>query len=255
MTALTVASWNLLDGGTSNGDDTRLRRQLRLLADLEPGVAMLQECQHWNRGYFRLLHLAERILGMRGFLVKSNHDGCHLGLFIRESAGLCVTAQRHDRRRPYWHAVARIEAELEGYPDPLTLVSAHFAPASPAIRLAEAEAFRLIVKNSPGPVIAAGDWNAVPTDHPAPPPQAAGDPIAARVLDTSAAAALEDAGLADAGAIAGDATPTGHAPLPYRCDRIYTTLPAAAVTAYQAITTADGESDHRPVTATFDLAS
>jgi len=47
----------------------------------------------------------------------------------------------------------------------------------------------------------------------------------------------------------------GHASkLPYRCDRIYTTLPPDAITGYQVITTTDGESDHRPVIAEFDLA-
>lgn len=114
---------------------------------------------------------------------------------------------------------------------PLTLVSAHLAPASPAIRLAEAEAFRLITKNSPGPVIAAG------------------------VLDRGPALALEAAGLTDTGACAGDTTPTACTPLPYRCDRIYTTLPADALTAYQVITGADGESGHRPVAATFGLTA
>lgn len=251
---LTVVTWNLLDGGIDGGDDARLRRQLHLLAGLEPGALMLQECKHWRRGHLRVLHMAEHILGMRGFLVRSNHSGCHLGLFIREAAGLRVTAQRHDRQRPYWHAIACIVVETDGYPRPLHLVSAHFAPASPAIRLAEAEAFQLVAQNSRGPVIAAGDWNAMPAGDPDPPPDVAGGPLAWRVLDRSAAAALEDAGFLDAGASAGDTTPTVQSPLPYRCDRIYTTLPAAALAGYRVITGADADSDHRPVLATFDLA-
>ena len=76
-----------------------------------------------------------------------------------------------------------------------------------------------------------------------------------RKLDRRAAEALEELGLTDVGSHTGDATPTvGHASkLPYRCDRIYTSLPAEAITGYQVITTADDESDHRPVIAEFDL--
>jgi hypothetical protein len=54
-----------------------------------------------------------------------------------------------------------------------------------------------------------------------------------------------------------DLAPTvGHSKadrLAYRCDRFCCGLPAGAITGYQVITDADDCSDHRPVTATFDL--
>jgi hypothetical protein len=118
--------------------------------------------------YFRVLHQAERLLGMRGFLVESNHHGCHVALFIRESA-VRVTEQRHDRQPPWWHALARVVAEVGGCPAPVSLVSAHLAPSSPAIRLAGAETLSLLAKD--GLVIAAGDWNAAPAAGTCLPPE------------------------------------------------------------------------------------
>jgi hypothetical protein len=99
------------------------------------------------------VHMAEEQLGMTGFLAESAHHGCHLAVFVRESAGLQVIEPRHERGHPYWHAVARVLVQAEGLPEPLYLASIHFCPSSPVIRLAEAEAFELI---------AMGDINAMP---------------------------------------------------------------------------------------------
>jgi hypothetical protein len=82
---LTAATWNLMGGGIDNGSDVRLRRQLTLLADLD--LAALQECKRRADDDSALLHLAEEQLGMTGFLAESAHHGCHLAVFVRESAG------------------------------------------------------------------------------------------------------------------------------------------------------------------------
>ena len=250
---LTFATWNLLEGGIDDGSDARLRRQMALLARREPSVVERQECWWWDRDYFATFHLTERMLGMRGFLSPSPHYGCHLAVFIREDAGLRVTGQRHEHGHPYWHDAARIVVEAAGYPQPLQLASVHLAPSSPTVRLAEAEAFGLVAKD--GPVIAGGDWNALPAADPE--PAVAAEGRWRRKLDRAAAEALEEAGFLDAGAHSGDMTPTvGHASeLPYRCDRVYTTLPARAIAGYEVITSADAESDHRPVAVEFDLAA
>jgi endonuclease/exonuclease/phosphatase family metal-dependent hydrolase len=248
---LTFATWNTLTGGIDGGSDARLRRQLSLLASLSPAVVGLQECWHWDRDYYRLFHLAEHLLGMRGFLSPSPHHGCHLAIFIRPGAGLRVTQQRHEHGHPYWHGAARIVVETDGYPEPLDLGSVHLAPSSPTIRRVEAEALGLIANERPA--ILGGDFNALPASDPAP---AAVAGRSRRKLDRGPAEALEEVGFLDVGAHFGDTIPTvGHSSdLPYRCDRVYTTLPAEAVTDYQVITSADGESDHRPVIAEFDLA-
>jgi hypothetical protein len=126
---LTAATWNLLGGGIDNGSDVRLRRQLTLLAGLSLDVAALQECKHWADDDSALLHLAEEQLGMTGFLAESAHHGCHLAVFVRESAGLQVIEPRHERGHPYWHAVARVLVQAEGLPEPLYLASIHFCPS------------------------------------------------------------------------------------------------------------------------------
>ena len=248
---LTFATWNI-KGGVDGGDDGRLHRQMALLAGLGLSAAAIQECKDWDLGNFRTLHLAERLLGMRGFLSPSAHHGCHLAVFVRESAGLRVVEQRHERGNEWWHGVACVLVEADGFSQPLQLASCHLAPSSPARRLAEAESFALVAER--GPLIAGGDWNALPASDPEPPGPVTGKHR--RKLDRRAAEALEELGLLDAGAHLADVTPTvGHASkLPYRCDRVYASLPAAAITGHTVITSADEESDHRPVIAEFDLA-
>lgn len=248
---LTFVSWNILSGGIDGGSDVRLRRQMTLLSALNPSVVTLQECKDWDLGNFRLLHLTERLLGMRGFLSPSRHHGCHLAVFIREDAGLRVVEQRHEHGDEWWHAVACIQVEVQDIPWPLQLASCHLAPSSPTRRLAEAESFALVAER--GPLIAGGDWNALPAGDPEPP-----GPVSrkhCRKLDRRAAEALEELGLIDVGAHVHDLTPTvGYrCGLPYRCDRVYTSLPASVVTGYEVISAADQESDHRPVVAKFDL--
>jgi endonuclease/exonuclease/phosphatase family metal-dependent hydrolase len=251
---LTFVTWNILSGGIADGDDTRLRRQLAILNACRPDVLALQELNDFDRDGDRLMHLAENLLGgMRGFLARSPH-GCHLGVFIRESAGLRVIRTRHEQRLPYWHGVACVEAEADGF-GRLLLASAHLAPSSPAQRQIEAEAFKLIAES--GALIAAGDWNAIPASDPDPQPAGDEDEHIRRKLDRGPARALEGAGLTDVGAHLGDVTPTvGHwsaDKLAYRCDRFYTNLPAGMIASHQVITDADDCSDHRPVIAAFNL--
>lgn len=256
MTQFTIGSCNLLNGGLDDDGDGRLRRQLAVLAGLEADAWAFQECKEWQASGYRALFLAERVLGMRGFLARSNHHGCHLAVFVREPAGIRVTGQRHEQAPPYWHAVARVVIEADGSPGPLHLVSAHLAPSSPSIRLAEAEALGLLAKD--GPVIAGGDWNAVPAADPDPPLDGVDPGHARRKLDRAPARAIEEAGFTDVAAHCGNQTPTvGHLGpdrLAYRCDRIYTTLPPAAIEGYRVVTEDEPASDHRPIVATFNLA-
>ncbi|WP_131740981.1 endonuclease/exonuclease/phosphatase family protein [Actinomadura roseirufa] len=247
---LTYAIWNLLEGGIDGGSDARLRRQMTLLASYSPTAVGLQECTYWDRNHFRTFHLVEQLLGMRGFLRPSAHHGCHLAIFVREDDGLKVIEQRHEHGHPYWHGVARIVVQTDGQPYPLQLASIHLAPSSPVIRLAEAEALGLIAKEYPA--IIGGDFNALPVGDPVPHAPAG---RSRRKLDRRPAQALEESGFLDVGAHLSDTTPTvGHdSELPYRCDRVYTTLPVGTITGHRVITSADGESDHRPVIAEFDL--
>jgi endonuclease/exonuclease/phosphatase family metal-dependent hydrolase len=254
---LKFATYNLMNGGIDDGDDSRLRRQLTALAGYEPAVVALQECKYWGEtDYYRYLHRAEKYLGgMQGFAGRSAHHGCHLAVFIRPGCGLEVIEQRHESGHPYWHGFARVIVTADGFPQPVQLVSIHLAPSSAAIRLAEGEAFGLLAQDG-NAVIAGGDWNALPATGPAPAAEAAGRKR--RKLDRGAAQAIADAGFTDAGAHLADPTATvghyGPGRLPYRCDRIVTTLPAATITGHQVITDLDDASDHLPVITEFDLS-
>jgi endonuclease/exonuclease/phosphatase family metal-dependent hydrolase len=249
----TFGSYNLLAGGFDDGRDDRLRHQLTVLAEVGADAWAFQKCLGWRAAGGQALFHAEQILGLRGFLVPSSHHGCDLAVFVRESAGLRVMAERHEQGHPYWHAVARLVVATPWPGSSLHLVSAHLAPSSPAIRLAEAEALALIAKD--GLMIAGGDWNALSATDPEPSLDGIDPRHARRSLDRSAACALEEAGFIDVAAHLGDLRPTvGHAGgLHCRCDRVYTTLPAETIVSYQVVTEYEPASDHRPVVATFDL--
>jgi endonuclease/exonuclease/phosphatase family metal-dependent hydrolase len=213
-----------------------------------------QDCSGWRASGGQVLFHAEQFLGMRGFLVPSAHHGCDVALFVRQSTGLRVLAERHERGHPYWYAVARITVAAPWPGATLHLVSAHLAPSSPSIRLAEAEALALIAQD--GVVIAGGDWNAMPATDPEPDLGDIDSAFARRQLDRSPAHALEEAGFIDVAAYVDDLRPTvGHAGgLRYRSDRVYTTLPTELIVRYDVVTEYEPASDHRPVVATFDLA-
>ncbi len=252
---LVFGSYNLEYGGIDNGGISRLCRQLGMLADSRADVWALQECSNWQSNGARILYLAEKLLGMRGFMARSNrHPGGDLGVFIRESSGISVIEHRHEEKPPYWHGVALVSAEIEGF-GPLRLASAHLAPSAPSLRAIEAEAFGLIAEKTI-PLIAGGDWNAVPAGDPTPDVEGIHPGKARRKLDSRAAQALEEY-MTDVAMYLNNAMPTvGHRradKLAYRCDRVYTTFPADSITGYEVIHEDNPESDHRPVIATFTL--
>ncbi|GAA1613014.1 hypothetical protein GCM10009733_006340 [Nonomuraea maheshkhaliensis] len=162
-----------------------------------------------------------------------------------------IIEAKHERGRPYWHAVARLRLALtldRGGKHEIEFHNGHLAPASPITRQAEAEAWHLLVKDSL-PIIAVGDFNAAALNDPAL-QIATSDSIARRKLHTGAAQALSDAGLHDVGALLGVTAPTVQRPIAYRCDRLYTTRPAWA----QSLDIHEtGESDHPLLIATFTV--
>jgi endonuclease/exonuclease/phosphatase family metal-dependent hydrolase len=256
---LAFGTYNFEFGGIDDGNPSRLRRQLTMLDDVQADVWAFQECSNWQDPRTRTLALVEEALDMRGYLARSNRGPrCDIAVFVRETSGIRVIEQRHEETPPYWHGVAHVIAEIEGY-GLIRFASAHLAPSTPELRVIEAEAFALIAeKNELGRLIAGGDWNAFPasaadTDntgiHPG---------KIRRKNDTRAAAALDEY-MTDTGAHLGVTTPTvGHRradTLAYRCDRVYTTLPPEAITGSQVIHEDSPESDHRPAVATFRLTA
>lgn len=257
---ITFGSYNLEYGGVDNGDNSRLRRQLAMLNEVQADIWAFQECSSWDTNGAQ--GIVEDTLGMHGYIAQSTrHAGGNIAVFVRESAGITVTSTRHEglfneeRSIAYWHGVAVVHAEIEGY-GPIRFASAHFAPSAPSIRAAEGEAFQLIAEKKPL-LIAGGDWNAIPIGDPEPAPGETMHPgQARRKLDTRAAYALSEY-MTDAALVLGDTTPTvGHrrnGEFAYRCDRIYTTLPDKTVIGHRVIQEDNPESDHKPVLATFRL--
>jgi endonuclease/exonuclease/phosphatase family metal-dependent hydrolase len=254
---LVFGSYNFEHGGLDDGDDYRLGRQLAVLGKLRADVWAFQECSHWQAERTRTVATVERGLGMRGYLARSNRGpGGDLAVFVRESSGIRVTEARHEERPPWWHGVALVAAEVKGF-GVLRFASAHLAPSAPSLRLIEAEAFGLLCEQA-APLIAGGDWNAVPAGGPAPDVRGVHPGKARRKQDDRAAAALAEY-MTDVAACLGNTAPTvGHArgdKLAYQCDRVYTTLPDAAVTSFDVIHEQEPDSDHRPVVARFTLGS
>jgi endonuclease/exonuclease/phosphatase family metal-dependent hydrolase len=255
---LTFGSYNFEYGGIDDGDDARLRRQLAMLAEVRADSWAFQECSDWQESRSRTLGLVEDTLGMRGFFAGSNRGpGGDVAVFIRESSGIRVVERRPEECPvPYWHAVAHIVCEVDGY-GLLRLGSAHLAPSAPTQRLIEAESMQLLAeKDELGALVIGGDWNAFPRNAPDPGVDWAHEGKRRRKTDTRAAEALAEF-MTDVGELLDIRTPTvGHRGdrVPYQCDRVYTTLDAAAITGFEVVQEeGDPLSDHRPVMATFTL--
>jgi len=243
-------------GCSGDGEDGRLTRQLALLSDVRADAWAFQGCSGWRDCGGRTLFLAEQILGLRGFLAPSSRPGGDLAVFVREP-GLRVTAERHEHGYPFWHGVARLVVATPWPGTSLQLVSADLAPSSPVIRLAEAEALAVIAED--GLVIAGGSWNALSAADPEPSSDGIqhGHGHGRRVLDRSAACAIEETGFVDVAGYLRDLRSTvGHdGGLRYRCDRVYSTFPLSAIVSYEVIEEYEPVSGHRPLVATFDLES
>lgn len=191
MPDLRVGTYNLRDGGLDNGSPERLRRQLAMLAAEELDVLGLQELKGLEAHGWELLYDAEDTLGMRSFLVKSAHHGCHLATFLRPSR-VRVLRERHEHG-PYWHALVGLQCLIDGQHE-VDIANVHLAPGRPGFRKLEAESVGAWAKGARSRgVIVVGDFNAAPIDH-----ETTDD--AGGKLDRRAALELAQAKLIDVGA-------------------------------------------------------
>jgi exodeoxyribonuclease-3 len=264
---MVIVSWNLLDGGFDGGSAVRLTRQLAVLADLRADVALIQEAKHWLAGGACGLHLAERMLGMRGYVAHAGRHGCHVAVLVRPHGDIRVIREGHEEYAPFWHAQARVVCQVAGLADPLVLASAHFAPFNPGVRVEEACASSDLAR---GVAVLGGDFNDPGLgDPPADWGGLAGyklvrharSDVAGWPQDDRAARVLAEAGFVDVAAyLAGRGhraalKPTagfGAGSAPIRCDRIYVTGPLVSCIADYAVIGTD-DSDHRLIRARLDL--
>jgi endonuclease/exonuclease/phosphatase family metal-dependent hydrolase len=139
---LALLSGNLLAGGIGRSrTETRFEPLLRLAAELRPDVAAFQEALYWDEDDHRLLHEAERLLGMRGLLGISPRTRMHTVVFVRPP--LRVTAHRVYCGGIWHHSATRAviawDTDQTSEAGRITLVNAHLSPRSPARRILEAE--------------------------------------------------------------------------------------------------------------------
>lgn len=252
-----VGSYNMNEGGRGNGGLARLDRQLALIHDQNLDLFGLQEGKWWDRDHWELFHYARTALGMWGCLVRARRHGCHLAMFVRESAKLRVVGERHERRHPYWHALGHLELAVAEVQTRLQFIDCHLAPSSPELRRAEAETFGLWKDQA---VIAVGDFNDVPIGGHLPARAGVDDRHRAAKGDTRSAEALQNAGLIDVGAAlsggAGQAATVGHRPgtLTHACDRVYVSdTPLLRPTSFTVLSDLAADSDHLPVVAEVQI--
>ncbi|MFC4054084.1 hypothetical protein ACFOY4_30700 [Actinomadura syzygii] len=265
-TTLRVATYNLHAGGLDGDDpehfsrdDSRLRRQVELLASLNLDLIGLQDASWGMFGDNRLDNVAADLGMSWRFLGRSNFYGCNLATLIRRGDKISVGDRdvTHLTGPPFAHGLTHVTLTIAGHPRPVHVLVGHCAPSSATIRLAEAET---ATAHRHDDLIYLADFNAAAVDDD---PDTTGidNATAGSKLDKRPAETLAAAGFHDVGHIVGDPTPTtGHrAPnqddgaLALRSDRIYTTLPTKTITGYGVELGGDALSDHRIVWAEFTL--
>ncbi len=273
-----VLVWDIREGGLDDGDATRLRRQVDLIASAAPTVVGLMEVKGWEPHGRRLQNWVESRLGLSGYLTPSGHDGCHMLMLLPPDWQ--IIEERHVTGAPWWHGLGHLLVRLPGRTRPLRILITHASPASPEQRLIEAQCLELHARRHTddatydADLLVLGEWNAAPAeaDEPDQPPDV--DPVQlARKLRRDAAEAIEELGLIDVAASTSrgglaDPTPTivpSHRPTAnralYRATRIYIrgalrplSYHVLACTHSPALgADARPDSDHRPVL--VDLAT
>ncbi|MFD9072279.1 endonuclease/exonuclease/phosphatase family protein [Streptomyces lasiicapitis] len=157
---VTVVVWNIEADGGRNGE----RRDVAfdVLAALNPDVVLQQEAKHSRERGARLLHAAERRLGLRGFLAAPNPGvDADIATAVYLRPGMFHVAEQKPRAKPWWLHPCHVQAHLGDCPVPLNLVSFHMCSFDADQRLTEAGWMTTLA--GPGMVtIAAGDTNSYP---------------------------------------------------------------------------------------------
>ena len=263
-TSVKILTFNLLSGGIGRSRaERRFEGLLQVIQESGAHAACLQECLYWDENDARLLHLAERVLGMRAVLGLSPRTRMHTAILVRPPLWIAETRVLADG---IWHhsAVRAVVGWDGGGDQRMLLVSAHFAARRRQRRLLEAEDLCGHFE----PEAERGQMVVVGIDTNTPDEQLPAEPLntgqASRFLheggpDTRPVEVLAAAGLTDAAPVgpAGAERTTGHWPghFPDRPDRLLVSRAAAAALRAPArvLETADEISDHRPLLAELAL--
>lgn len=266
--SLRVMTYNILNGGQDNHEHERFGRILSLIAEQCPHVLVLQEAMYFDQQGGKLLHEAERSLGLRGFLANAS-SGQHVAIFVHPA--LLVYSYEIDSLH-FHHALARLRLLL---PDGehFTVLGAHLCPHGSLNRLSEVQ--RIVNYARQGEkVVLAGDLNNLDhyRDHSLtiaslPDHYRARHLLPGKSLevDTRVTKTIEAVGFIDiARKFHSDDLPTAPTSLNtagaefdnMRVDYIYATPPLAELATGCTVVRSDetnSASDHYPVVADFDI--
>ncbi|MDW6057860.1 endonuclease/exonuclease/phosphatase family protein [Streptomyces sp. FXJ1.4098] len=152
--------WNIEADGGRQGEHRDLA--LDILTALNPDVVLQQEAKHSRERGKRLMHAAERRLGLRGFLSTPNPGvdaDIATAVYLRPS--MFHVAEQRPHAKPFWMHPCHVQAQLGDCPVPLNFVSAHLCFFDAGRRLEEAGWLTTLAK--PGMVTLVGmDSNSYP---------------------------------------------------------------------------------------------
>lgn len=203
-----VLSYNTLFGGFDGTDRRRYEAQIALIRELQPDVLLLQEARNHTAAGGALWFETERRLGLRGFVGVAPRTGQNTAIFIAPS--LRPVRVETDSAH-FHHALLVLTAEVPGFPQPVTFISAHLCPNGAQVRAREA-AYLIPHATAGALTLVGGDFNTL-SPHDGTPSDLAELPAHHRVRYTEPDGAtpdsrplqwLESAGLHDVGHHAGE---------------------------------------------------
>lgn len=278
---LTIVAQNLSHGGVYDGDgepEDRMQALADRIHSAGADLALLSECQGWDRDDHGPLRRMERLTGLKAAPLAPSGTGYHTGLLYRPST---VGEPTHrDVKRSHLtvngFAVVGFDGKRFGLPQPLAVVSVHLAPhdhqvATAEMGLAATRGYRL-----GSYAVLGGDWNFAPVrgtdpDYSQMLPHNIGirtyrvdpaDPDAPRAPHRSVGIKLEDMGYRDAALYLhehprdggrGDPALLAYTAAGERLDGIAVTKRlAGALLSYWRLAEPAGASDHDGVAVTLE---
>jgi endonuclease/exonuclease/phosphatase family metal-dependent hydrolase len=152
-----VLSYNTLFAGFDGADRYRYESQIALIQALRPDVLLLQEVRDYTVGGGARWFETERQLGMRGFVGLAPQTGQNTAIFIAPS----IRPVRVETDSAHFHhALLVLTAEVPGFPQPVTFISAHLCPNGAQVRTREA-AYLIPHATAGALTLVGGDFNTI----------------------------------------------------------------------------------------------
>ncbi|MEU4659505.1 endonuclease/exonuclease/phosphatase family protein [Streptomyces sp. NPDC023723] len=141
---LRAVAWNLYLGGLDGADESRLRTQMKILADLAPDILCLPECTRWDEDDQRRLWWTAHELGLTPVAMAPSRigDGRNYTTLLYRPSRLRLIGRRVLGREVFHHALirARLRPVAAGDHDGCDFLAfgTHFSYVDGDVRLHEA---------------------------------------------------------------------------------------------------------------------